>query len=90
MSHAGIRKEFKEDTVERQLSLLDESELITRLDDMTHKTVLRAVKVKSSDGNIKMVQMVFTDGSYCIFVADNPRIDINLMEDTERVIPEDA
>lgn len=66
----------------------DEPALITTLDDIVGKTVVRAVKRKSKDGRIKLLQIAFSGYTYCVIVADNPSVDINLMDDTERAIPE--
>ncbi len=66
----------------------DEPTLITVLDDLVGKTVTKAVKCKSKDGRIKLIQIAFSGYTYCVVVADNPSVDINLMDDTERAIPE--
>lgn len=67
--------------------LTDEDGLINDLDNLKGRTVAKAVKWKSHDGVVKLLQITFTDATYCNVVADDPRIDVNLMADTERVIP---
>jgi hypothetical protein len=63
------------------------SKLIVDLTEIEGKTILRAVKQKSSDGEVNVVQLAFTDGAYCILVSDNPAIEVNLMDDSEHIVP---
>lgn len=72
--------------ITRQPNLWGELELVDTLDGIVGKTIMRAAKCKSDNGVIKLLQIVFTDGSYCLIVSDDPRVDVNLVSDTERVI----
>ena len=59
---------------------------ITTLNDLKGKTIFIARKSSSYDKKIVMLQFGFTDGSECAFVADNPSVGINLVDDSEHVL----
>jgi len=73
----------------KQSSFFNDIKCVTKLEEIEGKAIFRAIKYKSSDSVIKALQLVFVDGTYCIIISDNPRTDINLMDDTERLIPDE-
>ncbi len=58
---------------------------IDRLEALEGKTIKIARKVKLAD--IRLLQFGFTDGTECTIVADNPTLDVNLVDDSEHIIP---
>lgn len=74
----------------RQPSLFGDMTCITELEEIKGRTIRLAIKCKSADGAVRVLQLVFTDGTYCVIMSDNPGIDVNLMSDTERVIPSEG
>lgn len=58
---------------------------LDKLEQLVGKTIKVARKTKL--GNIKLLQLGFTDCTECAIVADNPTIDISLVDDTEHIIP---
>ena len=60
---------------------------LTAIKDLKGKTICVALHCRSFDNVIKFIQLEFTDGTLCSIFADDPKVDIGLMEDGERVIP---
>ena len=58
---------------------------IDNLKELKGKTIKVVRKTKLAD--IRMLQLGFTDGTECAIVADNPTIDINLVDDSEHIVP---
>jgi len=71
-----------------QGQFFSEPEPIKDLEDMLGKTIMKATNYKL--GAIKFIMLTFTDSTYCIILANDPRIEVGLMEDTEKIIPHQA
>ena len=61
---------------------------ITAIKDLRGKTIAVARHLSSVGNVIKLIQIRFTDGTLCSILADDPRVDIGLMEDSEKAILE--
>jgi len=68
----------------------EEPVLITDPSGLVGKTILVTRKSHSKDKRVCVLQIGFTDNSYCILLSDNPSIGIHLMEDIERVLRGEA
>ena len=68
--------------------VLREPKRICTFDELSKRTIHTARNLKSENGKIKLLHISFADGDYCMIASDNPSVNIHLVGDDERVIPE--